>query len=122
MIQAPAPVHQPAGLLDPSLTRRRRWTGEDLPKLDSPAPRVARLRVRAALPIGDGGLLAATATVLSSDRTVAACFLYQDSPTLDSTDVAEVFPPLPTLWLLAAPPRGPGWRSTGRTRRMKLPG
>ena len=24
------------------------------------------------------------------DSTVAACFLYQDSPTLDSTDVAEV--------------------------------
>jgi hypothetical protein len=23
---------------------------------------------------------------------VAACFLYEDSPTLESTDVAEVFP------------------------------
>ena len=45
--------------------RRRRWTGRGPAELDSPARGSAGLRVRAALPIGDGGLLAATATVLS---------------------------------------------------------
>jgi oligopeptide/dipeptide ABC transporter ATP-binding protein len=74
--------------------RRRRWTGEDLPDVDSPAPRQSAgcsfaPRCPSALEV----CWEQHPPFYRPDQhQVAACFLYQDSPTLDSRDVAEVFP------------------------------
>jgi peptide/nickel transport system ATP-binding protein len=97
-----APKHPYTRLLVSSIPvpdRRRRWVGEDLPELDSPAPRV-----------GAGCAFAARCPsalavcwqqhppfFLPDEHRVAACFLYQDSPVLESADVARVFPGEPAL-------------------------
>jgi peptide/nickel transport system ATP-binding protein len=92
-----APKHPYTRLLVSSIPvpdRRRRWTGEDLPDLDSPVPRAST-----------GCAFAPRCPSVMEhcwnqhpplfhpdpDR-VASCFLYQDSPILASSDVADVFP------------------------------
>ena len=92
-----APKHPYTRLLVASIPvpdRRRRWTGEDLPELDSPAPKVSTgcafaPRCPSALKIC---WQQRPPYFRTDEHRVAACFLYQDSPTLASTDVAEVFP------------------------------
>jgi oligopeptide/dipeptide ABC transporter ATP-binding protein len=92
-----APKHPYTRLLVSSIPvpdRRRRWTGEDLPDLDSPAPRVSTgcafaPRCLSALEVC---WQQRPAFYRPDQHQVAACFLYQDSPALDSTDVAKVFP------------------------------
>ncbi|MFN8636024.1 MAG: ABC transporter ATP-binding protein [Chloroflexota bacterium] len=92
-----APKHPYTRLLVSSIPvpdRRRRWTGEDLPELDSPAPRVSHgcafaPRCPSAL---DVCWQEQPRFFQPDEHRVASCFLYQDSPTLQSADVADVFP------------------------------
>jgi oligopeptide/dipeptide ABC transporter ATP-binding protein len=112
-----APKHPYTRLLVSSIPvpdRRRRWTGEDLPDLDSPAPRAS----------AGCAFAPRCPSVLEicwqqrppfyrpDQHQVAACFLYQDSPTLDSADVAGVFPgaatPIPSRAPASATARPPG--------------
>ncbi|MCC6176680.1 MAG: ABC transporter ATP-binding protein [Chloroflexi bacterium] len=74
--------------------RRRRWTGEDLPELDSPAPRVSHGCAFAPRcpSVMDGCWQHRPAFYRTDEHRVAACFLYQDRPVLETPDVADVFP------------------------------
>jgi oligopeptide/dipeptide ABC transporter ATP-binding protein len=92
-----APKHPYTRLLVSSIPvpdRRRRWTGEDLPDLDSPAPRVSQGCAFAPRcpSVMDGCWRHRPAFYRTDQHQVAACFLYQDSPVLETPDVAEVFP------------------------------
>jgi oligopeptide/dipeptide ABC transporter ATP-binding protein len=92
-----APKHPYTRLLVSSIPvpdRRRRWTGEDLPELDSPAPRVSHGCAFAPRcpDVMDGCWQHRPAFYRTAQHQVAACFLYQDSPVLETPDVAEVFP------------------------------
>lgn len=74
--------------------RKRRWTGEDLPDVDAPPARHS-----------DGCKFAPRCPAVMDEcwrkqpplyrpdpRQVAACFLYRESPVLDTSDVGQVFP------------------------------
>jgi oligopeptide/dipeptide ABC transporter ATP-binding protein len=92
-----APKHPYTRLLVSSIPvpdRRRRWTGEDLPELDGPAPRVSHGCAFAPRcpSVMDGCWRHRPAFYRTDQHQVAACFLYQDSPVLETPDVAEVFP------------------------------
>jgi oligopeptide/dipeptide ABC transporter ATP-binding protein len=78
----------------PVTDRRRRWIGEDLPEVDSPAARVS---------VGCAFAPRCTSAMdvcwqeqppfyHPDEQRVAACFLHRDSPILDSANVAQVFP------------------------------
>jgi peptide/nickel transport system ATP-binding protein len=92
-----APKHPYTRLLVSSIPvpdRRRRWTGEDLPDLDTPPPRASfgcafAPRCPSAL---DVCWQQHPSFYRPDHHQVAACFLYQDAPILDTPDVAEVFP------------------------------
>jgi peptide/nickel transport system ATP-binding protein len=92
-----APQHPYTRLLVSSIPvpdRRRRWTGEDLPELDSPAPRVSHGCAFAPRcpDVMDGCWRHRPAFYRTDQHRVAACFLYQDSPVLETSDVAQAFP------------------------------
>jgi peptide/nickel transport system ATP-binding protein len=92
-----APKHPYTKLLVSSIPvpdRRRRWTGEDLPETDSPAPRVSHgCQFAPRCPsVMDGCWQHRPAFYRTDEHRVASCFLYQDSPILETPDVAEVFP------------------------------
>jgi oligopeptide/dipeptide ABC transporter ATP-binding protein len=109
-----SPKHPYTKLLVSSIPvpdRRRRWTGEDLPDVDSPAPRHSAgcafaPRCPSALEIC---WQRRPPFYRPEQHQVAACFLYQDSPTLDAPDVAAAFP--------GAATRGPAAMSGGATGR-----
>jgi oligopeptide/dipeptide ABC transporter ATP-binding protein len=97
-----APKHPYTKLLVSSIPvpdRRRRWTGEDLPDLDSPPPRIS---AGCAFAPRCPSVLEACwqdrpPFYRPDQHCVAACFLYQDSPILESSDVAQVFPTEPAV-------------------------
>jgi peptide/nickel transport system ATP-binding protein len=95
-----APKHPYTKLLVSSIPvpdRRRRWTGEDLPEMDAPAPKVSTgctfaPRCPSAM---DVCWQEHPPFYRPDQHRVASCFLYQDSPILETTDVARVFPSEP---------------------------
>jgi oligopeptide/dipeptide ABC transporter ATP-binding protein len=92
-----APKHPYTRLLVSSIPvpdRRRRWTGEDLPDMEAPAPRSsAGCKFAARCPaVMDVCWQQPPPLYMPDEHRVAACFLYRDSPVLQSADVAEVFP------------------------------
>jgi len=92
-----APKHPYTRLLVSSIPvpdRRRRWTGEDLPEMDAPAPRVSHGCTFAPRcpAVMEGCWQERPAFYCTDEHQVAACFLYRDSPVLATADVADVFP------------------------------
>jgi peptide/nickel transport system ATP-binding protein len=92
-----APKHPYTRLLVSSIPvpdRRRRWTGEDLPELDAPAPRVSHGCAFAPRcpAVMERCWQERPAFHRTDEHRVATCFLYADSPVLETSDVADVFP------------------------------
>jgi len=73
--------------------RTRRWAGEDLPELDAPAPRQSvGCKFAARCPsVMDVCWEQPPPLYRTDPQRVAACFLYRDSPVLESSNVADVF-------------------------------
>jgi oligopeptide/dipeptide ABC transporter ATP-binding protein len=92
-----APKHPYTRLLVSSIPvpdRKRRWTGEDLPEADAPAaPTSAGCEFAPRCPEAMDVCRRERPPLFMPDQhRVAACFLYRDSPVLESADVAQVFP------------------------------
>lgn len=83
----------------PMPDRQHRWTGEDLPDMDAPAPREsAGCKFAARCPaVMEICWTRPPPLYMPDQHRVTTCFLYRDSPVLASKDVAEVFadPPRP---------------------------
>jgi peptide/nickel transport system ATP-binding protein len=81
----------------PMPDRSRRWTGEDLPDLDAPPPRATTgCKFAPRCPAVMDVCWTRPPPLFRPDQhRVATCFLYPDSPVLDSNDVAQVFPDAP---------------------------
>jgi oligopeptide/dipeptide ABC transporter ATP-binding protein len=92
-----APKHPYTRLLVSSIPvpdRKRRWTGEEMPDMEAPS-------ARQSVGCKFASRCPAVMEVCWSERPplympdqhrVATCFLYRDSPVLESSDVAAVFP------------------------------
>lgn len=77
--------------------RSRRWTGEDLPDMEAPAPRTSAgctfaPRCPAVMDVCWGN---PPPLFRPDEHRVASCFLYADCPVLESNDVSRVFPDAP---------------------------
>jgi oligopeptide/dipeptide ABC transporter ATP-binding protein len=77
----------------PEPNRKKRWVGEDLPELDAPAARQSAgckfaPRCKAVM---DVCWEQSPPLYRTDPQRVAACFLYQDSPVLASSDVTQAF-------------------------------
>jgi peptide/nickel transport system ATP-binding protein len=74
--------------------RSRRWTGEDLPDMEAPAPRKsAGCKFAPRCPAAMDVCWTSSPPLFRPDEhRVASCFLHRDAPVLDSNDVSRVFP------------------------------
>lgn len=84
--------------------RGRRWTGEDLPDVEAPAARRSTgCKFAPRCPAAMDVCWAKPPPLFRpDDHRVASCFLYPDSPVLDSNDVARVFAGAPVATAGAA--------------------
>jgi oligopeptide/dipeptide ABC transporter ATP-binding protein len=82
----------------PVADRRRRWTGEDLPDMEAPAARsTAGCKFAPRCPaVMDVCWERPPPLYMPDQHRVATCFLYRDSPVLESADVSAVFPGAPS--------------------------